>query len=248
MPKFRRRNSNNNHHHHHHYHSPYRRYRRRRHLSGRGGGGTGFGFITWLGPLVTVVLFAGVFLASVGQSGDLAPVSPKDLHGDGNFLASVGQSGGLACMGSAVLDAPDIELYIHQYTNEQRVLGGLEPLRHVTAIDGIARAHSEDMAARNYFSHDTLEGLDPTARGERAGYGCTKNYGTYYTHGLGENIFQYNGIPRCDNASTVARYTVSEWMQSPGHRANIMDQSYDELGVGVAFDGRGSMYATQNFC
>ncbi|MDE0265561.1 MAG: CAP domain-containing protein [Thaumarchaeota archaeon] len=205
---------------HHRHNAP----RRRRRYRGSSGGGSGYGFLAWLGPLVTVALFAAVFLASAGQNG------------------------GLACVEPGARDASDIEHYIHQYTNEQRVLGGLEPLRHVTAIDDIAKAHSEDMAARDYFSHYTPEGLDQTARGERAGYGCTKNYGTYYTHGLGENIFQYNGIPRCDNSSDVARYTVSEWMHSPGHRANIMDLAYDELGVGIAFDGRGSMYATQNFC
>ena len=44
------------------------------------------------------------------------------------------------------------------------------------------------MSNRNYFSHDTPEGLDPTDRGNNAGYTCRKDFGSYYTEGLGENI------------------------------------------------------------
>lgn len=211
MPRFRRG------------HTHYRRHHYRRRSPARRFRGSGYGFVKWLGPLVSAVLFGIVFVIPAVQQGDFT------------------------CVEAGALNASDIEFHIHQYTNEQRVFGGLEPLRRVPAMDGIAGAHSEDMAVRDFFSHVTPEGLDQTARGEMAGYGCTKDRGTHYTHGLGENIFQYNGISRCDTAKDVSRYIVSEWMQSSGHRANIMD-SYDELGVGVAFDERGSMYATQNFC
>ena len=144
------------------------------------------------------------------------------------------------------LNASDVEYYIHLYTNEHRAYGGLHPLTRVAIIDGIARGHSEDMAARGYFEHDTPEGLDPTARGNAAGYDCRKDYGSYYTYGLAENIHYASGMG--GGASDLARHTVSDWMQSPGHRANIMDPAYDRIGVGVAISGGGTIYATQNFC
>lgn len=196
-------------------------YRRRRRPRCRG---TGFP-IRWVGPLASVgltVIFIGVFT-----------VMPAIQYGGTSYVAME-------------LNASDIEHHIHLYTNEQRMYGDLHPLERVPAIDGIARGHSEDMAARNYFDHNTPEGLDQTARGKASGYDCMKNYGSYYTYGLGENI---QHVGRMDGtAKDVARYTVSEWMHSPGHRANIMDSAYDRIGVGVEFDGRGGMYATQNFC
>ena len=142
------------------------------------------------------------------------------------------------------LNASDVEYYIHLYTNEERAHGGLHPLTRVTAIDGIARGHSEDMVERRFFSHYNLEGLDQTARGEMAGYRCLK--ATH--HGMAENIFQHNEMGRYDTSEDAARDTVSWWMDSPGHRANIMDPAYDRIGVGVAMDDRGTVYATQNFC
>ena len=102
------------------------------------------------------------------------------------------------------------------------------------------------MADRDYFDHDTPEGLDSTARGKAAGYDCRKDYGSYYTYGLGENIHYTSGMG--GTTKDVARYTVLEWMQSPGHRDNIMDSAYDKIGVGVAIDGGDTVYATQNFC
>ena len=194
-------------------------YGRRRRYRRRG---TGFP-IRWVGPLASVgltVILIGVFT-----------VMPAMQHGGTSYIATD-------------LNASDIEHHIHLYTNEQRTYGGLHPLERIRAIDGIARGHSEDMVERRFFSHYNLEGLDQTARGEMAGYRCLK--ATH--HGMAENIFQHNEMGRYDTSEDAARDTVSWWMDSPGHRANIMDPAYDRIGVGVAMDDRGTVYATQNFC
>lgn len=138
-----------------------------------------------------------------------------------------------------------IEDTIYELTNQHRLAAGLQPLMRDAKIDAIARSHSQDMADRNYFDHDTPEGWDPTDRGNAAGYPCRKDYGNHYTFGLGENIFWHSGT-RYD-AERLAYETVDGWMNSPGHRQNIMDSSYDRIGVGVAIGG-GAVYATQNFC
>ena len=179
----------------------------------------------WAGVLASVgltIIFIGVFT-----------VMPAMQYGGISYVATG-------------LNASDVEHHIHLYTNEQRTYGGLHPLERVSTIDGIARGHSEDMMSRDYFDHDTPEGLDPTARGKAAGYECRKDYGSYYTYGLGENI--HHVVGRGGTAKDVAQYIVSEWMQSPGHRANIMDSAYDKIGVGVAVEGRSGVYSTQNFC
>ena len=87
-------------------------------------------------------------------------------------------------------DSALIEKYIFEFTNDERQQRDLSSLTRVSAIDSIARNHSLDMSNRNYFSHDSPEGNDPTDRANKTGYTCKKDYGSYYTEGLGENIFQ----------------------------------------------------------
>ena len=141
--------------------------------------------------------------------------------------------------------AEQIEELVYTMTNQYREAAGLQPLDRITKIDQIARAHSEDMAKRNYFEHDTPEGLDPTDRGNAAGYPCRKDYGSYYSYGLAENIFMHTGT--WYGAEHLADEIMKGWMNSFGHRQNIMESDYDRIGIGVAIGG-GAVYATQNFC
>jgi len=115
------------------------------------------------------------------------------------------------------------------------------------------------MAKNNYFSHVNLRGLDPTGRGSQVGYSCYKNYGSYYTTGIAENIFQnnlydsvtyYNGVPSYDWSSQeeIAQSTVNGWMNSPGHRQNILTSTYDSQGIGVAIAADDKVYITEDFC
>ena len=153
-----------------------------------------------------------------------------------------------------------VERHIYEMTNQERRLAGVEGLIRDEAIDVIAYEHSADMAARGYFSHDTPEGLDPTGRAERAGYECRKDYGSYYTTGLAENVSQsytYSSYMTAGVTSSytwleseeeLARQTVRGWMDSPGHRENILNPQYDRIGVGVEISSDEQVLATQNFC
>ena len=153
-----------------------------------------------------------------------------------------------------------VERHIYEMTNEQRRLAGAATLVRDEAVDLIAYGHSADMAARGYFAHDTPEGLDPTARGQRAGYECRKDYGSYYTTGLAENIFQSHTYSSYMTAGVTSSYTWLEdeeelarqmmdgWMDSPGHKRNILDPQYDRIGVGVQISPDEQVLATQNFC
>ena len=133
---------------------------------------------------------------------------------------------------------------IHNATNEARAAAGLPPLARDARLDGIARGHAEDMAERGYFMHDSPEGLDPTDRAAAAGYACEKRVGAVVWTGVGENIYMSG---HAAYTVPVAAGAVDSWMDSPGHRQNILDGRYDRLGVGVAIGG-GDFYAVQNFC
>jgi|GEM_PF-335288 uncharacterized protein YkwD len=154
------------------------------------------------------------------------------------------------------LDIPSLERRIHELINQQRTTHGLSALRFDTSLTAVARKHSEDMARNNYFSHVNLQGLDPTGRGTQAGYSCYKNYGSYYTTGLAENIFQthhsttYNGITVNDmeSSESIAQSTVNGWMNSPGHQQNILTSTYDREGIGVGISSDKTVYVTEDFC
>lgn len=139
-----------------------------------------------------------------------------------------------------------VENHVHDMTNGERASHGIRFLASDNRLDDIARNHSQDMANRGYFDHDTPEGLDPTDRGAAVSYNCRKDYGSYYTYGLAENIFTISWAG--SNPEMLARQIVDSWMGSPGHRQNILESDYNALGVGIAVGRTGAVYATQNFC
>lgn len=160
-----------------------------------------------------------------------------------------------------VLDLVLIEQQVHQLTNEQRIAYNLRPLATDDVLVDIARAHSQDMADREYFEHVTPDGVTPADRGFAQNYHCRKDYPGYYTEGIAENLYMtdrfhsvttYNGVPTAYQWMTeldIAEATVQGWMDSPGHRKNILTETYDREGIGVVLDSETlKIYVTQNFC
>ena len=112
-------------------------------------------------------------------------------------------------------------------TNAERQKAGCPPLANNRTLRQVATAHSEDMAERDFFSHTTPDGEDPSDRAAAAGYAGYS----------GENIAM---------GYRSAEAVVDAWMDSSGHRANILNCSSTEIGVGVADSPRG-LYWTQMF-
>jgi uncharacterized protein YkwD len=101
--------------------------------------------------------------------------------------------------------------------NQERAGAGCGRVRTDERLRRAARGHSRDMAARNYFSHDSLDGRSPWDRAEAAGY----------PQPIGENIAKGQRTPAD---------VVRAWMNSPGHRRNILNCDAKAIGVGLAFD------------
>lgn len=139
----------------------------------------------------------------------------------------------------------ELERKIHTGINAARARNGSSPqLRWDDRLGAVARAHSEDMTERGYFSHDTPEGLGPSDRIERSGYSCWK--GSHY--GVAENIAIELTTRDMDKVAAAA---VQSWMDSPGHRANLLDRRYDRTGIGASFGnwkGYSAVYLAQVFC
>jgi uncharacterized protein YkwD len=113
--------------------------------------------------------------------------------------------------------------------NTARATAGCRALTFDARLTKAARGHSADMAQRDYFAHDTPEGASSGDRVTDAGYRWSM---------VGENIAA--GQP---NAAEV----MDDWMHSSGHRANILNCGYRNLGVGLIRDGNGKIYWTQDF-
>jgi uncharacterized protein YkwD len=101
-------------------------------------------------------------------------------------------------------------------TNQQRVSNGVAGLGLNSKLNAAAQAKANDMVARDYWSHVTPDGQQPWVFFQNAGYEYNK---------AGENLAY--GF---DNAS----WTVNGWMNSPGHRANLLDPVFKEVGFGFA--------------
>ena len=138
----------------------------------------------------------------------------------------------------------EVELQIFNYTNHEREIRGLNKLRWDEELAKIARKHSQDMQDNDYFSHTNLNGDGPSERAEKYGYDTHKELGGgWYTDGIGENIGMMptgnvagHGYVS-NNPVSIAYAEVQAWMNSPGHRENILDPEYDKIGVGVSYDG-----------
>jgi uncharacterized protein YkwD len=122
---------------------------------------------------------------------------------------------------------PTAEAAVLALVNEARADAGCGALTADPALAAVARAHSADMRDRDYFSHTSPEGLSPFDRAEQAGVGYSR----------AENI----AFGQSDAAAVM-----EAWLESPGHRENILDCELTRLGVGVA-EGPGGPWWTQLF-
>lgn len=123
---------------------------------------------------------------------------------------------------------PDLEAEMLQLVNEERTKRGLSPVRADPEMSRVARAHSTDMFARGYFSHYTPEKKDPFDRMKRAGV-------KFLT--AGENLALGRTLKICHEGL----------MNSPGHRANILNPSFGRLGIGIVDGGIYGLMISQEF-
>lgn len=112
--------------------------------------------------------------------------------------------------------------------NKERAAVGCGPLAEDPQLEKAAQSHSDDMAARTFFDHTNPDGADPGQRITAAGYRWSTE---------GENIAQGQQTPAA---------VMDSWMNSPGHRANILNCSFKDIGVGV-HKGAGGPWWTQDF-
>lgn len=127
------------------------------------------------------------------------------------------------CTGGTITltDAEKRSLDLH---NRTRTSKGLSKFCVHPTLQKAARAHSQDMINKDYFSHTSPSGETSSARLKRFGYKPLP--GRYWT--VGENI-AYNSSTGTASADKVH----SQWMNSTGHRANILNRKFKQIGIGA---------------
>lgn len=190
-----------------------------------------------------------------GRLGDATEVSPgrgaQQLSPGGAFdLAERddaperdGVGAGAACPNVDVAPSAESVAVVAGATlcllNGERADQGLAPLAANDKLDSAAAAYAQDLVAGSYFSHTGRDGSDVLDRIKRTGYIRDDR-----AWRVGENLAWGTG------ALATPASIVRAWMNSPGHRENILNAHYREIGVGVVPgnparpDGAGGTYAT----
>lgn len=110
----------------------------------------------------------------------------------------------------------NFETQLLRLTNLERQKRGLAPLKLSAQLSRAAQLHGTDMAKNNYFSHTGRNGSNLGDRAKASGYKYSR---------VGENIAA---------GRSTAEGTMKQWMNSAGHRANILNPKFTEIGFGYA--------------
>src|SRR3954467_5688010 len=153
-------------------------------------------------------------LAAVAALAALALCAPAAAHADD-------------CAGADVVPAADNVAVVGQATlcllNQQRAANGIGPLVQHTALSTASAGYSQRMVAQGFFGHESPDGGTLVQRPTDAGY-----LGDDDAWVVGENI----GGGQASLAT--ARSMVTAWMNSPGHRENLLSADYTQVGLGLA--------------
>ena len=128
----------------------------------------------------------------------------------------------------AVLDAAAYEAEVVKLTNAERTAKGCPALRVDERLVAAARAHSTDMVRANFFSHTGSDGSNFVVRVQRTGYSDPSAENIAYGYRTPQDV-------------------VTGWMNSAGHRANILNCKSVAIGVGLVIRADGTTYWTQDF-
>jgi uncharacterized protein YkwD len=161
-------------------------------------------------------------------------------------------------------DLRSLERAIHRHVNAVRERYKRSPVTWADSLHTLARAHSRDMANRDFFAHTNPSGEDVQARARRQGRTCRRSLEDgAHRIGFAENLYRgtlYNRIETVRRGDTVveriidwktetdlARRVVQGWLKSPGHRRNLLSPTVALESIGIALTPR-NLFVTQVLC
>lgn len=190
----------------------------------RSGPGTGYKIVTSVPKNTYIRVFAGVgdwyvvqvdgdYIGAVSKK-YVKPIYPGSSNtGSNNNNTGTSQNNNTGTATSTNMNSDEKEVF--DLINKQRTQNGLAPLKENIELQRVARIKAQDMVNNNYFSHTSPTYGSP--------FDMLKSFKISYNT-AGENI--------AGNSSNSS--AVTAWMNSPGHRANILNSSFNQTGIGVA--------------
>jgi len=193
-------------------------------------------------------------------SADLTESEPMGEVGSSGTTETVPSNTANASDSDPAIDRAETERYVHEYVNEERTERGLASLEFDPDLREVARYYSARMAREEFFAHTAPDGGTLSDRYDRFDYDCRVSVGDGRIATGGENLaYTYyempvktdDGVEFYDTERELARGIVDGWMNSKGHRENLLQPYWEHEGIGVyavTEDGRLRVYATQHFC
>lgn len=184
---------------------------------------------------LTLLILAFIFIAGVAASGQIKELKVEKIINNSIALEIKKEVNAPPPL-RAKVEAPRSFLTVTgviDFTNRQRVENGLAPLSNNQALNTSALAKAQDMFDKQYFAHESPDGKGAGDLANDVGY-------EYIT--IGENLALGNFL----NDEVLVR----AWMDSPGHRANILNSKYSEIGVSVirgTYEGKSTWISVQHF-
>ena len=197
----------------------------------RSGPGTQFKIVTSVPKNQYIRVFAGVgdwyvvqvegdYIGAVSKK-YIKPIYPGANMGS-NSNTGTSQNNNKGTTTSSNMNSDEKEVF--DLINKQRIQNGLSPLKENSELQRVARIKAQDMVNNNYFSHTSPTYGSP--------FDMMKSFKISYNT-AGENI--------AGNSSNSD--AVTAWMNSPGHRANILNSSFNQTGIGVVKESKyGKIY------
>ncbi|MFC6872658.1 CAP domain-containing protein [Halobellus marinus] len=149
-----------------------------------------------------------------------------------------------------------VESLVHYYVNEVRSDRGLRELDYDADLAAIARSHSSDMVDRVFFSHTTPEGRDIGDRYRAHEYHVDYPRRNRWGENIAQRSFPLSRIdrrPEEDRSRILvetAQAIVDQWLNSPEHRKNLLDENWKREGIGASVRESTTpeqLFVTQNF-
>lgn len=151
-----------------------------------------------------------------------------EANSTGSTTTSSGNGSTNVSTGASSVNVAQAEQQAVSLLNADRRANGLPDLQVDSRVTTIAQNYAQDMVNRNYFSHYSPEGQSPFDRLKQGGISYSA---------AGENIGMNQSVQNAEVA----------FMNSSGHRANILNSTFTKVGIGVAYDKNGNIYIVQDF-
>jgi uncharacterized protein YkwD len=163
-----------------------------------------------------------VWVVLVGAAVIASGCGDDGLFGDERLGGNWGGGGQCDGFDPAAASLDEEEQRFLELLNQHRLANGVSPVSACASLNRAAQAHSEDMRDQGYFDHTGLNGSSPSSRA------CDACFEICQSTGFGENIAAGN---------SGAEGTFDQWLNSSGHNANMLRDSYVVVGLGRATGG-----------